>query len=51
MFVAGDINAGFHSSDLVYDLGITTARGSVDAVIHGMAVAADLEISWILLAN
>jgi len=28
-----------------------TAKGSVDAVIHSMAIAADVELSWILLAN
>lgn len=50
-YVAGNVNAGFSTKDLSYDLGITTADGSLDANVTGMALAVNIELSWMLLAN
>jgi len=36
---------------LSYDLGITTADGSLDAVVNGIALAVNIELSWMLLDN
>lgn len=50
-YVAGNVSAGFHTKDLSYDLGITTAHGSLDANITGMALAVNIDLEWMLLDN
>ena len=50
-YVAGNVNAGFSTKDLSYNLGITTADGSLDASVTGMALAVNIELSWMLLNN
>lgn len=50
-YVAGNVNAGFNTKDLSYDLGITTADGSLDATVTGIALAVNIELSWMLLDN
>jgi hypothetical protein len=50
-YVAGNVSAGFNTKDLSYDLGITTADGSLDANVTGMALAVNIELSWMLLDN
>jgi hypothetical protein len=36
---------------LSYDLGITTATGSLDATVTNLALAVNIELSWMLLDN
>jgi len=36
---------------LSYNYGISTATGSLDATVTGMALAVNIELSWMLLDN
>ena len=44
--IGSGVTAGFHSSNLVYDLILFPAKGSLDAKVSGLTFAIDISLNW-----